>query len=771
MPQETLTLPEALRRAQSASDGGRFVEAEKLCRAIIAVEAAHVDALHLLALVQHRRGRSAEAVTTFDRALAFAPGEANLFVNRALALQALRLFDEALQSCEQALALMPGHFEALNNRAVVLSDLKRYDEALATCDLALALRPDDIGILNNRGIALKGLKRPLEALACYDRVLSLDANHADALSNRGNALSALKRHEEALACYDRVLALRPDDADAWSHRGNALKALMRFDAAIASHDRALALRPGSALAHYNRALALQDMHRHDAALASLERAIALKPDYADAFNSRGHALKQLRRVGEAAASYERALAIDPDHPYAFGGVIECASGLCDWRRQDELRAEACRRAAEGPSIVPPLILVGYSDDEALQFACAKRYIDNKIDYPPPAIVTGEVWRNERIKVAYLSPDFRQHPVGQLIPELIERHDRSRFEAIGISFGPDDRSSLRQRLVAGFDRFHDVNAMSDREAAMLMADMRIDIAVDLAGYTMGHRPAILAHRPTPISVAYLGYPVTMAANFIDYIVADRIVLPFERQPFYGERIVHLPDCFMACDTTRSIAAVAPSRRDAGLPDEGFVFCCFNNPTKITGAMFDVWMRLLHAVSGSVLWLSGANGAIAENFKRGAAERGVDPSRLVFAPRLDRLDEHLARHRLADLFLDTLPYNAHTTANDALWAGLPVLTSTGNCFAGRVASSLLGAVGLPELVTANLADYEAMALELATTPARLAELRARLARNRATAPVFDGARFTRHMEAAYRTMWERWQSGERPASFAVPASDFR
>ncbi len=234
-------------------------------------------------------------------------------------------------------------------------------------------------------------------------------------------------------------------------------------------------------------------------------------------------------------------------------------------------------------------------------------------------------------------------------------------------------------------------------------------------------------------------------------------------------MHLPDCFMACDTARSIAPATPSRRDAGLPDEGFVFCCFNNPTKITGAIFDIWMRLLHAVTGSVLWLSGANDAIAENFKRGAAERGVDPSRLVFAPRLDRLDEHLARHRLADLFLDTLPYNAHTTANDALWAGLPVLTSTGNCFAGRVASSLLTAVGLPELVTANLADYEAMALQLATTPALLAELRAKLARNRSTAPVFDSARFARHMEAAYRTMWERWQSGERPASFAVPADE--
>jgi len=732
----TLTLPEAFKRAVSAGEQGRWVEAERLCRAIVGADAAgvdaHVDALHLLATVQHRRGRRAEALASYDKAL----------------------------------ALRPHYFEALNNRGVILLDLKRYEEALASCDLALALQPDDAETLNNRGIALKELKRPHEALACYDRALALRPDYAEAHGNRGNALYELKRYEEALTSYERALAIRPDDADALNHRGNVLKALKRFDAALMSYDRAIAIRPGHALAHYNRGITFHEINRPDEALACFDRALAIAPDYADAMNGRGNSLKELRRLVEAAASYERAIAAEPDHPFAFGGLADCALRLCDWNLQDRLAAEVRRRAVEGSSIIPPLTLIGYSDDEALALAGAKRYVARRIGTAPPPLVHGAVWRNDRIKVAYLSPDFRQHPVGQLTAELFERHDRSRFEVIGISFGPDDRSPLRARLVAGFDRFHDVSTVSDRDVAALLAGLRTDIAVDLAGYTAGHRPEILAHRPAPIAVAYLGYAGTTGADFVDYIIGDRIALPFDRQAFYTERIVHLPDCFMASDTARAIAPDAPSRREAGLPD-GMVFCAFNNHAKLAAPVFAVWMRLLRAVGASVLWLSNANDTVAANLRRAAAAHGVDPARLVFAPRMDRFDRHLARHRLADLFLDTLPYNAHTTANDALWAGLPVLTCRGNSLAGRVASSLLDAAGLPELATASLDDYEATALRLATEPALLAGFRARLARNRLDCPLFDSRRFARPIEAAYRTMWESWQRGEAPKSFAVAA----
>jgi predicted O-linked N-acetylglucosamine transferase (SPINDLY family) len=349
-------------------------------------------------------------------------------------------------------------------------------------------------------------------------------------------------------------------------------------------------------------------------------------------------------------------------------------------------------------------------------------------------------------------------------ELFERHDRSRFELTAVSFGPDDGSEMRSRLVAAFDRFTDVRTNSDEEVAQRLHGLRIDIAVDLKGYTKDARPGILAFRPAPIQASYLGFPGTMGTDFIDYIIADAIVLPFADQPCFSEKIVHLPGCYQVNDRKRRIAAATPTRAELGLPATGLVFCGFHNSWKITPPLFDIWMRLIGAVDGSVLWLLRDNGRAAENLCRQAAARNVDPARLVFADRMG-IGEHLARHRAADLFLDTLPVNAHTTASDALWAGLPVLTCRGTCFAGRVAASLLHAAGLPELVTGSLEEYEALAVDLATDPARLAAMRAQLERNRSACPLFDADRSRRHIEAAYTTMWETWQRGDSPRSFAV------
>ena len=354
----------------------------------------------------------------------------------------------------------------------------------------------------------------------------------------------------------------------------------------------------------------------------------------------------------------------------------------------------------------------------------------------------------------------------LIAELLERHDSARFEIIGVSCGPDDRSEMRARLVAAFDQFVDVRGKSDAEVARLLSELKVDIAVDLNGYTRDCRPGILAHRPAPIQVNYLGFPGTMGADFIDYIIADEVVLPFDQQRFYSERIVHLPDCCQPNDRRRQIADRTPARAEVGLPEHGFVFCSFNNSWKITPEVFDVWMRLLKAIDGSVFWLR-EDAAVERNLRKEAAARGIDPGRLIFAPPMKRLEDHLARHRLADLFLDTLPYNAHTTASDALWVGLPVLTCMGNAFAGRVAASLLNAIGLPELVTHSIEDYEALALRLAKDPSLLEGYRNRLATNRLTHPLFDTDRFRHHIEAAYLQMWEIWQRGEQPRSFAVEA----
>jgi predicted O-linked N-acetylglucosamine transferase (SPINDLY family) len=728
--QQQQSLPEALNRAFAAYNKGKLSEAEKLCQAILAAKHDFFDALHVLAVVQASLGKNDLALASYDRALTLRPESA----------------------------------EVLSNRGNILRELKRFEEALASYDKALALKPDYADALNNRGAALMELKRFDEALTSYDRALTLRSDFAEALYNRGSTLKELKRFDEALASYDRALAVRPDHARALNNRGIVLMELKRFDEALASYDRALAVRPDHARALNNRGIVLVELKRFDEALASYDKALALKPDYAEALNSRGAVLEELKRFDEALASYDSALAVQPDHAHAFNGAADCVIKLCYWHRR--FAAELDAHVSKQKSIIAPFVLLGYSSDPAMLLQCARNFISDKVPLLPRPLWTGATWHHDKVRIAYLSADFHPHATAYLMAELFELHDRSRFDIIGVSFGGDDKSEVRKRLVAAFDQFHDVSSKSDEEVARLLHDLQVDIAVDLKGYTQESRPGILAHRPTPIQANYLAFPGTMAVEFIDYIIADKTVAPFEQQPFFTEKIVHLPDCYQVNDSKRKIAERTPTRQEAGLPGKGLVFCCFNNSWKITPDVFSVWMRLLHAIEGSVLWLLRDNEGAEQNLRKEAEARGIDPSRLIFAGRVP-LDEHLARHRLAHLFLDTLPYNAHTTASDALWAGLPLLTCKGETFAGRVAASLLKAIGLPELVTHSIEDYEALALRLASDPILLEGYRNRLAANRMTHPLFDTERFRRHIEAAYLQMWEIWQRGEQPRSFAVEA----
>jgi predicted O-linked N-acetylglucosamine transferase (SPINDLY family) len=438
--------------------------------------------------------------------------------------------------------------------------------------------------------------------------------------------------------------------------------------------------------------------------------------------------------------------------------------LCDWALCEKLSSEVRRQVTGHQSIISPFVLLGYDDDSALHLSCAQNYVADRFGASPQPIEPDAVRRNEKIRVAYLSSDFGRHAVAYLTAELFERHDRSRFEVIGLSFSPDDGSDLRSRLTAAFDRFIDAKELDDQDVAQLINNLQIDIAVDLSGHTRDARLGILASHPAPIQVSYLGFPATTGARFIDYVIADPIVLPFDQQPYYTEHIVHLPDCFQVNDSTRKLPEQTRSRREAGLPEHGFVFCCFNNTYKIRASVFDIWMRIMRSIEGAVLWLNADHLAVEHNLRREARARGVDPARLIFAPRVD-LDQHLARQRLADLFLDTLPVNAGATASAALWAGLPVLTCRGQTFFGRMGASLMTAIGLPELVTGNLEEYEALALKLARDPFLHRSIRGRLEANRSTHPLFDTDRFARHIEAAYTRMWEYCQRGESPRSFSI------
>ena len=599
-------------------------------------------------------------------------------------------------------------------------------------------------MLVNHGNLLARLGRRDEALTRYDAAIAGNPGLLPAHYNRGNLLSELKRPQEALESYDRALALKRDVPGVWNNRATVLRSLRRLDEALASTDQALALAPGHVNARTNRAMLLWDMKRFDVALAVVDQVLASQPGFGEALYLRGNILTDLGRPAEALTSYEAALAAAPDHPHALNGVARTALALCDWPRTAALAPRLVQAVTDGRAVIQPFTMLGYSDDAGLQRRCAESYV-RRIVPPVPPLAQGR-YGHETIRLAYLSADFHQHPTAQLLVELFETHDRSKFEVTAVSFGPDDGSAMRTRLVTAFDRFEDVRGKSDLDVARMLRGLEMDIAVDLNAHTQDSRLGIFAHRPAPVQVNYLVYPGTTGAPFMDVILADRIVLPLEQQPFFSERIVHLPDCYQANDATRAIAP-APTRAEAGLPESGFVFCCFNNSWKITAPVFDIWMRLLGRIEGSVLWL--LDGPHAENLRREAQARGIDPARLVFAPKLAP-DRHLARHRLADLFLDTLPYNAHTTASDALYAGLPVVTCIGKAFPGRVASSLLKAIDMVELVTTSPGQYEERALELAKNPALLAATREKLVRNRTTTPLYDSERFRLGIEAAYEAM---------------------
>jgi predicted O-linked N-acetylglucosamine transferase (SPINDLY family) len=556
---------------------------------------------------------------------------------------------------------------------------------------------------------LQDLKRPAEALAAYDQALRLTPRFAAAFNNRGSALLDLKRFADALSCFDRALNMRPDDAQLLNNRGNALQGLMRYDDALAAYDQAL-LR---------------------------------QPDYLEAFNNRGEVLQQLKRHDEALASYDQALSASGD-VHAFGGAAMAALNLCDWSRTAQIGAQMERRIKNGEAI-SPWVLLGYSGDENLQRHCAANVIQRRFpNLPPPLARAG--YGHDKIRLAYISSDISHHPVATVVVQLIESHNRKKFEVIGFGTNADDGSPQRRRLIAAFDRFVDAHQQAPLAVAQQIRAMEVDIVVDLNGHTQGDSFDILSHRPAPVQASWLGYAGTTAAPFIDYVIADRNVAPDAEA--FTEKLAYLPNCFFPHDASRGLGKL-PGRAEAGLPQDAFVFCSFNNNWKLTEPVFALWMRLLAAVPESVLWLKQAGGKAKTNLLEAAKARGIETDRLIFAAPAP-LDIHLARHQLADLFLDTLPYNAHATACDALWAGLPVLTRSGTAYAGRVAASLLNAAGLPELITETAEDYERLALALARDPARLRALRDKLAANRATAPLFDTPRLARDLEAVYAGM---------------------
>ena len=742
---------------------GHLDRAEMPLQEVLQSQPRNFAALHVLGIIRVVQNRYDDAVRFLHDAVQVSPDNSLANYNLAIAYASAGDDHQALPYHHRTVELAPHNQDAWINYGKSLSALRRHDEAIGCYDKALDIDPNHVIALGNRGVLLAESGRHEEALSAFRKVLDIDDSHPITWMNKANTLRALKRYEESLDKYDRAIKLDPDNANLWSNKANVLKNMKRYDEALEHYDRAIWLAPDNADAWYNKGYTLTVLKRHDEAVPHYERAIELAPDNADVWYHLGNTLIGFKRYEEAIASFDKALLLDPEYTFLFGDRLSAKLAICDWHELEAELAELARQVDNGQKTCTPFTVLSVLDSPALQQKAAMSYAQN---FPhqyfiAPASKTRD---NNKIRVGYFTNDFHAHATSFLSAEIFELHDRNAFEIFAFCFGPDKTDKMRNRLVQAFDRFVNVREKSDKESAALSRELGIDIAVDMQGYQTEHRPGIFAFEAAPIQVNYLAYPGTMGAAYMNYLIADHTLIPEASRQYYTEKIAYLPHCYQPNDRKREVADKLYTREAWGLPPRGIVFCCFCSNYKITPCTFDVWMRILKQVKGSVLWLLKENVSAVRNLRQAAEQRGVSGDRLIFAKFADN-PHHLARHRVADLFLDTIPCNAHTTASDALWAGLPLLTCKGQSFTSRVAASLLKAAGLPELVTRTLEEYERTAIKLATHPAKLSAIRQKLEADRTTVPLFDSPRYTQHLESAYKAMYERHKSNLPPDHIIV------
>jgi predicted O-linked N-acetylglucosamine transferase (SPINDLY family) len=725
--------PRSLQAALEHYRAGRWDEAESLCRRILEIEAGNTDALlllHQIGIALKSLGRLEEAARSFRVVLEAQPGFADAYNNLGNALQGLGRLQEAEASYRKALALAPDHVAVHGNLGVALQRLGRFPEAEEHIRRALALKADSAEAHNQLGNLLQQLGRYSESERALRVALALEPDHAEAQNNLGIVLSQTGRNEDAEQCFQKVLALKPDSAEAYSNFGVVLQRLGRYGEAEQRCRKAIAIAPDDASAHFNLAQLLQ----------------------------------RVGRIVEAEQSYRDALIRKSGYVEAYAHWLHVCQSLCLWSGEQDLAIRELRElVVRGKSnkVQPFIFLALPGTDASEQHQCAQQFASRAFAEflsRSPICDAEPRSRRARLRIGYLSGDYREHAASHLLAGIIERHDRHRFEVIGYSYGRDDGSAIGRRIRAAFGTLHDVRPLSDESVARKIFDDGIDILVELAGYTQDNRMQIAALRPAPVQVSWVGFPATLGnARLADYLIGDPISTPLENASAYAETLALLPHCYQPNDRERPMGA-KPGREQVGLPPDAFVFCCFNQSYKITPGMFSLWCRLLIEVPGSVLWLVGTSLATESNLKREASARGVAAERLIFAP-TKPLADHLARLQLADLALDTFPYTSHTTASDALWAGVPLVTLIGQTQVSRLAASICNAAGLPELVARDPDSYFRLALELATQPERLRTLRAKIAANRLTCPLFDSARFVRDLERIYDGMWTAYQAGTK------------
>lgn len=708
-------------------------------------------------------GRFNEALKALDTASQLQPENPLVYLNRGLLLRAMKRLPEALVEYDKAIALRPNFAEAHLNKGVALQESKMTPMALEAYTQAIKYNPEMAEAHYNRGNTLLKQAKIAEALADFDAALNLKTNYIEAMNGRGECLNARGKYVKALTLFDRIIAIKPDFAEVQAGRAQAFNGLGRYRDALAAANRYISLRPNSAEGYVLRGDCFYSINQLGSAEEDYDRAITLEATLPQAFAGRARARSQLGQHASALADFQKTLELDPEFEGLQSAILASRMAVCDWKGIDFSAANISAIMRQNPAQMGALRILSLSHSSRLNYDLTK-LIANQTHPPSSRALPKRATKRAKIHIGYFSADFREHATAYLMAEMFELHDRSRFEISAFAFGPDDQSPLRARLAKSFDRFIDVDKLPDIDVASMVRKLNVDIAIDLKGYTQFERSGIFAQRAAPIQVNYLGYPGSMCADYFDYILADPTVIPIDDQQFFSEKVAYLPNSYLMNDRKREFSGLKMSRKSLQLPETAFVFCSFNANHKITPDVFETWMRILKRVNDSVLWLLEGSAIVVANLRREAQRHGVNPDRLVFAPKMP-VGQHMARQATADLFLDTLPYNAHTTAIDALWGGLPVLTRLGKTFAGRVAASLLTSIGMPELITQSEEEYENLAVAIALNPTKAAQLKKKLNENRNSTPLFNTVQTTRDIEAAFEQMVEIHDSGQSARSFYV------
>ena len=773
---------------------GNNLEAEKIINKLIILQLKNSRNYFLKGLISLQLKDHQGAIQAFNKVNELNPLDISAYIYKSIASRLSGNFSLALDTLKNALNIDPNNSLVYLQLGLLSKISGNHQEALHYFEVSIHHDLNQVEAHFNKGVILHLTGQLLQAEISYNKVIEKEPNHLDALSNLGVIFKNTAKIEKSIEVYNRILLIKPNYAQAYANRGLSYHELMQYELALKDHEKAITLDPLNArpfmnmgLTYYklrkfnlaiqyfdkaleidssvpelliNKGLALQALGNLDQAIDYYNESIKNFPNNCLSYVNIAEALNKCSRLHEASEMYQKAISINPKHRFLRGNHFMHNLKMCNWNNYDFLRSQIIEAVKNGETVSQGFSFLALTDDPYLQKKNAEIYSKESTPKGVVAITNFESKpASSKIRIGYFSSDFHNHATAHLMSGLFECHDKSIFEIFAFSFGPITDDEYRNRLKPCFERFEEVGELSDIEVANLARLLKIDIAIDLKGYTQDQRSQIFANRAAPIQISYLGYPGTMGASFMDYIIADKIVIPDEDKSHYSEKVVYLPGTYQVNDARRVISEKKYSRTELGLPQNGFVYCCFNNNYKITPRVMDLWCNILHQVSGSVLWLLSSNSASKENLLLEANKRGIDSARIIFAEKLP-LGEHLSRHRCADLFLDTLIYNAHTTASDALWSGLPVLTCIGKSFASRVAASLLNAIELPELVTKDEADYTALAIELATNPSKLKVIKEKLERNRTSTLLFDTPLFTKHIETAYTKIYDRYRADLPP-----------